>query len=228
MKKFIVSLIATLLSSIILWGSLYAIANKTNWLDRLKEKTSISKEDSSSSSSSEDSSSSSSSDSSLPEETNYEELYKELLESQNGKQLELLGKYLNIEIQGRGDDTISVNAIENVREWGAPHYHSSLNDAIVDFISQNYGTEYNYIDSIYYIEKYRVDDHNFQLYSEDFSIGNINFSIELDGIDSLDYDSYPEYGGWYYGYNVTFSNVVIVDNTLSCNVNFVVFQCFEN
>lgn len=45
MKKFLVSIVATLLSSIILWGCLYGIANKTNWLDKLKDKISISKED---------------------------------------------------------------------------------------------------------------------------------------------------------------------------------------
>lgn len=219
MKKFIVSIIATLLSSIILWGSLYAIANKTNWLDRLKEKTSISKEDSSNNSQPGDSSS--------EEETpslNYEELYNNLLEKQNGKQLELTGKFLNFEIQGAGDDPIWINEIENISGWGANTYYSGLNDCIVDFQNKNYSS--NYIKRIFYIEKYRVDNHEFQLYSEELSIGDINFNIELDGIDSLDFDAVSG-SSWYYGYTVSFSDVVIVDNTLSCNVNFVVFQCFE-
>ena len=45
MKKFIVSIVATLLASIILWSALYLIGTKTNWFDKLKEKTSISKEE---------------------------------------------------------------------------------------------------------------------------------------------------------------------------------------
>ena len=204
MKNFVATFLAMVIAIASVFGIGYALKNKTDLFDKSNSSSSISSEDTSV-----DSGSSSQPGDSSTDETpslNYEEMYNNLIQQQNGKEL-VFGGIQHVFNIHTGEDPYSFRDKSDISNC---YLYQSFYNALL-LLSQDDYTRYSPRDIDFY-ELYSVDNHTFSLFKGTYNISDINITINNSNFDSLDFESYS------YSYIASFSNITIENNSISCDL----------